>query len=47
MIFTPQSEPKISRGSTQLQVLEGIDLTLSAEEVFGWLKVLERKRTVD
>ncbi len=43
LIFTPQLEPKICRGSTQLKVLEGIDLTLSAEEVFGWLKVLERK----
>ncbi len=43
LIFTPQQEPKICRGSTQLKVLEGIDLTLSAEEVFGWLKVLERK----
>jgi len=43
LIFTPQSEPKICRGSTQIKVLEGIDLILSAEEVFGWLKVLENK----
>jgi Uma2 family endonuclease len=43
LIFTPQQQPKICRGSTQLKVLEGINLTLSAEEVFGWLKVLEKK----
>lgn len=44
LIFIPQKEPKIFRGNTQLQVLEGIDLILTAEEVFGWLKVLQNKK---
>lgn len=47
LILTPQQEPKICRGNTQLKVLEGIDLTLSAEEVFGWLKISERKTKDD
>ena len=44
LIFIPQQEPKICRGSTQLQVLKGIDLILTAEDVFGWLKVLQNKK---
>lgn len=47
LIFTPQREPKICRASNQLEVLEGIDLTLSAQDVFAWLKVSDRKRKVD
>lgn len=43
LIFIPQQQPKICRGNTQLNVLPGIDLNLSAEEVFAWLKVSERK----
>ena len=47
LIFIPQQEPKICRGSTQLKVLEGIDLILSAEEVFGWLKLHQNKKNAD
>ena len=47
LILTPQQEPKICRGNTQLKVLEGIDLILSAEEVFTWLKMLQSKRKID
>jgi Uma2 family endonuclease len=47
LILTPQRQPKICRASTQLEVLEGIDLTLSAQDVFAWLKVSDRKRKVD
>ncbi len=38
-IFTPQKEVKICRGTQQLQVLTDINLQLSAEEVFNWLKL--------
>ncbi len=39
LIFTPQQEVKICRGSQQLQVLTDINLQLTAEEVFNWLKL--------
>ena len=44
LILTPQQEPKICRANTQLKILEGIDLTLSTDDVFGWLKISEIKR---
>ena len=47
LILTPQQEPLICRGSTPLKVLEGIDLTLSADDVFGWLKVSNKKGKAD
>ncbi len=39
LIFAPQQEPEVCRGNQQLRVLEGVDLILTAEQVFGWLKV--------
>ncbi|BAZ48261.1 hypothetical protein NIES4103_08680 [Nostoc sp. NIES-4103] len=39
LIFAPQQQPEICRGENQLRVLEGINLTLTAEQVFGWLKL--------
>jgi len=39
LIFAPQQEPNPCRGSQQLRVLAGIDMRLTAEQVFGWLKV--------
>lgn len=47
LIFTPQQAPKICRGSTKLEVLEGIDLILTAEEVFSWLKLHQNKKKAD
>ena len=39
LILTPQQEIEICRGSQQLQVLTGINLQITAEEVFNWLKL--------
>ncbi len=39
LIFAPQEEPNLCRGSQQLPVLAGIDMMITAEQVFGWLKV--------
>lgn len=42
LIFAPQQEPDIYRGERQLRVIEGVNLSLSAEQVFSWLKVGNR-----
>lgn len=42
LIFAPQREPNVCRGACQLQVLEGVDLELTAEQVFAWLKLAKR-----
>jgi len=42
LTFAWHREPEVCRGSRQLMVLEGINLTLTAEQVFAWLKVGKR-----
>ncbi|NJR63867.1 MAG: Uma2 family endonuclease [Cyanobacteria bacterium CRU_2_1] len=42
LIFSPQQEPNVCRGTCQLPVLEGVDLDLTAEQVFAWLKIDKR-----
>lgn len=42
LIFAPHQEPTVCRGAGQLQVLEGVDLQLTAEQVFAWLKIGKR-----
>ncbi|MBE9129950.1 MULTISPECIES: Uma2 family endonuclease [unclassified Coleofasciculus] len=39
LMFAPHQEPKVGRGDCLLLVIEGINLTLTAEQVFAWLKV--------
>ena len=39
LILNPQQEIQICRGSQQLPVLTGINLQLTAAEVFNWLKL--------
>ncbi|WP_027249906.1 Uma2 family endonuclease [Planktothrix agardhii] len=39
LIFSPQQEPNVFRGSCQLQILKDINLELTAEQVFAWLKI--------
>ena len=39
LILTPQKEITICRGNQQLQVLPDIDLQITAQEVFSWLKL--------
>ncbi|AFY60668.1 Uma2 family endonuclease [Synechococcus sp. PCC 6312] len=42
LIFAPNKEPAVCRGVSQLQLLEDVHLELTAEEVFGWLKMDQR-----
>ncbi len=42
LMFSPHQEPEVCRGARQLTVLEGIELVLTAEQVFAWLKVGKR-----
>jgi len=42
LAFTPQQEPVICRGDCLLQVLPGVNLSVTAEQVFGWLKIRKR-----
>lgn len=39
LILKPQQEAKICRGSQHLQVLTKMNLQLTAEEIFNWLKL--------
>lgn len=42
LIFLPRQSPDVCRGTTQVEVLPEIDLTLTAEQVFAWLKLSQR-----
>ena len=39
LIFLPNQQPELFTGSDKLTVLDGIDIQLTAEEVFAWLKM--------
>ncbi|NEP54860.1 MAG: Uma2 family endonuclease [Moorea sp. SIO3C2] len=39
LIFLPNQQPELCQGSDSLVVLDGIELQLTAEEIFGWLKM--------
>jgi Uma2 family endonuclease len=39
LVFAPQREPEVCRGDQQIFVMESIDLSLTAEQVFAWLKI--------
>jgi len=39
LIFAPQQEPNVCRGDRPLQVLEGLNLALTANQIFAWLKM--------
>lgn len=39
LMFTPQQEPEVCRGNRQLKVIAGVQLTLTPQEIFAWLKV--------
>lgn len=41
LIFLPQQEPSICKGNSQLPVLAGINLELTAEQIFAWLKIMK------
>ena len=39
LAFRPEQQPRLFEGSERLPVLEEIDLELTVEQVFGWLKM--------
>lgn len=39
LIFRPNRQPELFKGSDKLIVLDGTDIELTAEEVFNWLKM--------
>lgn len=39
LVFLPQQQPELHHGNDALTVLDGIKLQLTAEQVFGWLKM--------
>ncbi len=40
LVFQPKQQPELRRGKDDLLVLDEIELKLTVEEVFGWLKML-------
>lgn len=42
LIFAPQQEPNVCRDDRQLRVLEGVNLEVTATQIFAWLKVGKR-----
>lgn len=39
LIFLPNQQPELCQGSDRLAVLDSIPLQLTAEQIFGWLKM--------
>ena len=39
LVFLPNQQPELHQGDNRLTVLDGIKLQLTAEQVFGWLKM--------
>lgn len=42
LILTPDQQPQICRGASPVQVLAGVDLNLTSQQVFTWLKINQR-----
>jgi Uma2 family endonuclease len=42
LIFAPHQAPEVYRGDSQLIAIAGIDLVLTAEQVYDWLKIGRR-----
>jgi len=41
LMFTPQQEPEVCRGDHQLKVIAGVQLTLTPQQIFAWLKLVK------
>jgi Uma2 family endonuclease len=39
LAFMPQAEPEVYRGDRQLKAIEGVQLALTPQQIFAWLKV--------
>lgn len=42
LVFAPHQEPEVCRGDRQLLVIDGINLALTPNQVFTWLKIGKR-----
>jgi Uma2 family endonuclease len=42
LVLAPQQEVDIVRGDRQLPVIQGVNLSITAEQVFTWLKISRR-----
>jgi Uma2 family endonuclease len=42
VVFSPQKEPDIYRGDRLLKLINGVEVSLTAKEIFGWLKIANR-----
>ncbi|OUL25375.1 hypothetical protein BV378_15650 [Nostoc sp. RF31YmG] len=40
LVFQPKQQPELRQGKDDLLVLDGIELKLTVEQIFGWLKML-------
>lgn len=45
LTFTPQQEPEVCRGDSQLKVIEGVDLILTPQQIFAWLKISQARQS--
>jgi Uma2 family endonuclease len=39
LVFQPQQQPRLCMGADRLPVLAGIELSLTVDQVYGWLKM--------
>lgn len=45
LMFTDQQEPEVCRGDHQLKVIAGVELTLTPQQIFAWLKVSQARQS--
>jgi Uma2 family endonuclease len=45
LMFTDQQEPEVCRGDHQLKVIAGVELTLTPQQIFAWLKVGQARQS--
>lgn len=45
LIFMPHQAPEVGRGDQLLTVLPGVQLTLTTQQIFSWLKVGQMKQS--
>jgi len=45
LTFIPQQEPEVCRGDRQLKVIEEVQLTLTPQQIFAWLKVGQARQS--
>ncbi|MCC5635368.1 Uma2 family endonuclease [Nostoc sp. CHAB 5844] len=43
VVFRPSQQPELLQGSDRLPILQEINLNLSVEQIFNWLKMTDRK----